>query len=112
MRRRGTEGAGKGDHLGLSSTLHVKYFLLPGRGPSSGTGPATGNIDRAKCRPPEPRDMVEHHDVEEPDVQPEYPKAARTTAPQSAYTSGHVAVGVAVLAVGLLLTYGLALALT
>lgn len=55
--------------------------------------------------------MAEHHDVEEPDVQPEYPKAERYTAPQSAYTMGHVVIGIAVLVVGLLLTFGLALAL-
>ena len=55
--------------------------------------------------------MADHHEVEEPDVQPDLPETERTTAPQSEYTTGQVATGVAVLVVGLVLTFGLALAI-
>ena len=55
--------------------------------------------------------MADHHEVEDPDVQPTLPKAERTTAPQSEYTMGQVGTGLAVLVVGLVLTFGLALAL-
>lgn len=50
-------------------------------------------------------------DADEPDVAPAVPERERTTAPQSPYTTRHVAVGVGVLAVGVGLTFGLALAL-
>lgn len=56
--------------------------------------------------------MSHEHHVDEPaDVGPDLPRADRSTAPQSAYTTGEVGRGLAVLVVGLLLTYGLALAL-
>lgn len=53
--------------------------------------------------------MAEHHDVEDPDVQPAVPSGERVTAPQSEYTLGQVATGFGVLVVGLALTFGLAL---
>lgn len=52
----------------------------------------------------------EHHE-EEPTVSPALPSGDRTTAPQSDYTARHVAVGAVVLVVGLVATFGLALAL-
>jgi hypothetical protein len=54
--------------------------------------------------------MAEDHDAEEPDVQPELPERVRRTAPQSEYELRDVWTGLAVLAVALLLTFGLALA--
>ena len=54
--------------------------------------------------------MADHHDVEDPDVMPELPHSERETAPQSDYTMGQVGTGLAVLVVGLALTYGLGLA--
>lgn len=55
--------------------------------------------------------MADDHETEEPDVQPAVPAGERSTAPQSAYTSREVGVGIGVLVVGLVLTYGLALVL-
>lgn len=55
--------------------------------------------------------MAEDHEVDEPDVQPDLPERVRRTAPQSEYTMGDVGTGLAVLAVGLVLTFGLALLL-
>lgn len=52
----------------------------------------------------------DHEEEEEPDVQPDLPKNVRTTAPQSDYTTRQVGIGLAVLVVGLVLTFGLALA--
>jgi len=54
--------------------------------------------------------MADHHEGEDPDVQPELPASERSTAPQSDYGMGDVGVGFVVLAVGLVLTFGLALA--
>jgi hypothetical protein len=55
--------------------------------------------------------MTEHHETEEPDVRPRLPSGERITAPQSEYTLRDVGSGFAVLAVGLVLTFGVALAL-
>jgi hypothetical protein len=55
--------------------------------------------------------MADHHEVEEPDVAPELPPNDRSTAPQSEYELAQVLRGLAVLAVGLVLTFGLALVL-
>jgi len=54
--------------------------------------------------------MAEHHEVEEPDVQPALPRTERSTAPQSEFTMRQVGTGIVVLAVGLVLTFGVALA--
>lgn len=84
--------------------------FCPGGSDRSGRRPGA-NTDRAKCAVGEPASMTEHHEVEEPEVQPAIPSGERTTAPQSDYTLGDVGTGVAVLVVGLVLTVGLALAL-
>lgn len=58
-----------------------------------------------------------HDEEARPDYDPENPQLPsrepplRTTAPQSAFTFGQVTTGFAVLAVGLALTFGLALVL-
>lgn len=54
---------------------------------------------------------ADDHDEDQDHVYPAIPAGHRTTAPQSAYTNRTVAIGFGVLAVGLLLTFGLALAL-
>lgn len=54
--------------------------------------------------------MTEHHE-EEPDVEPAIPAGERSTAPQSEFTMRDVGTGIVVLAVGLVLTFGLALAI-
>lgn len=53
--------------------------------------------------------MADHHEVEDPDVQPAIPAGDRSTAPQSEYSLRDVGVGVVVLAAGLAVTFGLAL---
>ncbi|MDS0282901.1 DUF7550 family protein [Haloarcula onubensis] len=59
----------------------------------------------------------DHHDEDRPDYDPEHvelPAKApplRSTAPQSDFTMGQVGQGAAVALVGLLLTFGVALAL-
>lgn len=55
--------------------------------------------------------MTEHDEVGQPEVAPDLPETDRETAPQSEYTTRHVGIGIGVLLVGLVLTYGLALAL-
>lgn len=55
--------------------------------------------------------MADHHEAEDPDVQPTIPSGDRSTAPQSEYALRDVGVGVGVLAVGLALTFGPALAI-
>jgi len=59
----------------------------------------------------------DHHDEDRPDYNPhavDLPSKApplRETAPQSAFTMGQVSTGAGIAAVGLLLTFGIALAL-
>lgn len=59
----------------------------------------------------------DHHDEDRPDYDPEHvdlPEQApplRSTAPQSEFTMGQVTRGAGIAAVGLALTFGLALAL-
>lgn len=55
--------------------------------------------------------MSHEHHAGDPEVEPGLPRGDRSTAPQSEFGSREVAIGLAVLAVGLLLTFGLALAL-
>lgn len=55
--------------------------------------------------------MADDHAEEEPDVAPEIPDGERSTAPQSEYDTQQVLRGLAVLVVGLVLTFGVALAL-
>ena len=56
--------------------------------------------------------MADDHHVEEPEVTPDLPAAERVTAPQSAFSTRQVAVGLVVLLVGLALTFGLGFVLT
>lgn len=72
--------------------------------------PPTG-IDTSKCGSREPTGMSHEHHAEEPTVSPDLPSGDRSTAPQSDYSTRQVAVGAVVLAVGLVATFGLALAL-
>jgi hypothetical protein len=59
----------------------------------------------------------DHHDEDRPDYDPESPAPPdkepplRSTAPQGEYTMGQVGFGIAVTLVGLLVTFGLPLAL-
>jgi hypothetical protein len=59
----------------------------------------------------------DHHDEERPDYDPESPNPPetepplRSTAPQSEFTMGQVAFGAVILLVGLVVTFGLPLAL-
>ncbi|PSP85251.1 hypothetical protein BRC83_03290 [Halobacteriales archaeon QS_1_68_17] len=59
----------------------------------------------------------DHHGEDRPEYDPEHVELPsrepplRSTAPQSDYTMSHVATGFVVLAVGLVLTFGVALAL-
>ena len=59
----------------------------------------------------------DHHDEDRPEYEPAVPTPPerepplRSTAPQSLFTSGQVAVGFVVLLVGLALTFGVAVAL-
>jgi hypothetical protein len=59
----------------------------------------------------------DHHDEDRPDYDPESPNPPdrepplRSTAPQSDYTMGQVGFGIAVLLVGLVIVFGLPIAL-
>lgn len=53
--------------------------------------------------------MADH--VEEPEIAPEIRPTLRETAPQQDYTSRQVAIGAALLLAGLVVTFGLPLAL-
>jgi hypothetical protein len=57
-------------------------------------------------------DHADDHDGDDHHDHPEPEGPVRTTAPQQAFTSSQVGIGFAVLAVGLVLTFGLALGLT
>jgi hypothetical protein len=52
--------------------------------------------------------MADDHHAERPEFAPELPSRDRETAPQSPYELHEVGIGFAVLAVGLLASYGLA----
>jgi hypothetical protein len=59
----------------------------------------------------------DHHEEDRPDYDPEHVELParepplRSTAPQSDFTMSHVSTGLGVLLVGLVLTFGIALAL-
>jgi hypothetical protein len=78
---------------------------------------STGAIDSYRYVPAEPPDMADDHHDDRPDYDPTHvdlPERApplRSTAPQSDFTMGQVSKGGAVAFIGLVLTFGIALAL-